>query len=536
MESVHASGADFVSQWQLRFDPFSDDADIPFYAGREIAAALEQIEHHARYGNLMLVVTGPHGAGKTMLRREFVRRSADSAQICALLAHPLHTTAQVLHQVAQAFSLGDDLIGAPGDETQALAERLAHAEPAERLLVIDDADTLDADVVAALVSLVHRLKELPEPPLKLVLFGEPHLAAMLTQSSLLAGNRDDVHLISLNPLRPEETCDYLQHRLAAAGFGQALPLSASQIDELHRSGLGLPGGINREASALLNEVLGEVQAQEEAPETFSPGLRRSLMMFGAVLLAGLLLLQLPKMWGGDAPPAPATARLPVEARITSPVPEIQVPVMSAPADKPVVGEPVTAAPPVRPAGSSPEPALSQREPSQATVAEPVENPVAVENPVPAEKTVPVQQAAPVDKPVSAPKPQPLASKPKFEPRPKPFVPEPKPFVPERQTAGPVRIGEDEAALLQANPAHFMLQLVGVSDGSKLAAYAARSGVREPLHRYQTERGGKPLYILVAGPYASRAAAQAAQARMPGLPERPWLKTVAAVQHDLRVKR
>lgn len=529
MEPLHeAAASDFVSQWGLRFDPFAPDAEIPFFAGEGFTATLDQLEHHSRYGNLLLVVTGPSGVGKTVLRKELVRRMGEEAEICALLAHPLHTTAQVLHQVAQAFGLGDDLLGGQEDELEAFCQRLAGAaRGATRLLIIDDADTLDAGVVGALVNLAHRLREDAEPALKIVLFGEPHLSAMLAQSGISAGRGEDVHIIPLPPLAPEETGDYLQHRLAQAGFDKELPLSTSQLEALHKAGHGLPAQINRQAGHFLSELLDIASAIEEEPVTLTPALKRSLMVAGGIVVAGFLLLQLPKLFRADEAPRPAGMPVVVEA---------------TPASTSAAAEPT-------PLGTTPaldaaesEPVITTAEPAPDTVAGPL-SATQDETVTPLPESGPeVALPAPTDTPPSAVPPSealastPVETAPAVEPEPAPVAvqPEPQPArEPVRhETASAVSLPRSEEGLKQANPKHYTVQLLGVSEEAKLAAFIRQHRLSGDLRTYRTQRAGQPFYILVQGVYPSRSAAQSAAGRLTGLPDKPWVKSIAAVHKDL----
>ncbi|MBI2382378.1 MAG: AAA family ATPase [Gammaproteobacteria bacterium] len=520
----------FVAEWGLRFDPFAPDADLPFFAGTGFAAALEQLEHYCRYGNMLLVVTGPSGSGKTMLRKEFVRRYAEEAEVCALLAHPLHTTTQILHQVAEALGLGDDLSQGREVEVEGFLRRLATGGDTPRVLVVDDADTLDHSVVEALVLLAHRLREQTEPPLKLVLFGEPHLSAMLAQTGV-SGSREDVYFLSLPPLAVAETGDYLQHRLAAAGFSQNLPLTPQQLEALHKAGQGLPAAINRQAGHFLSELLTIASALEVESVSLSPAMKRSLLGLGAVLLLGVLVLQLPKLFeaepqagrpagtlpGMSVAPAPA-----VKPEVPAPQPEAAAPLLGT--DAPASGNAATAAPVAGATSETPAQAMPPAESLPVTPpAEPVAQPEAAPTVVAAQPETPA--------PAAKAEPATAATKPAAEPR-KASKPKAKAVAAEAAPALAMSLPRNEEGLKAASPRHYTLQLVGLSDKAKVDAYIRRHGLSGELRVYRTERAGKPMYVLTYGLYPSRNAALAAAAGLPSLPEKPWAKSLAAVHKDM----
>ena len=86
MSSLHADEA-FLAHYQFSHDPFA--ARVPgfrfFPAQRK--PVLGQLHHLARYSQLLLVVTGPHGSGKTLLRQALVastnKQSVQSVVISA---------------------------------------------------------------------------------------------------------------------------------------------------------------------------------------------------------------------------------------------------------------------------------------------------------------------------------------------------------------------------------------------------------------------------------------------------------------------
>ena len=59
---------DYLDYYQFEHDPFSDHrASFKFFSAKR-QSVLVEMQHIARYSNLMLVVTGPQGSGKTVLR------------------------------------------------------------------------------------------------------------------------------------------------------------------------------------------------------------------------------------------------------------------------------------------------------------------------------------------------------------------------------------------------------------------------------------------------------------------------------------
>ena len=68
MTSLHADEA-FLDHYQLSHDPFAPRVPGFKFFPAQRKPVLAQLHHLARYSHLMLVVTGPLGSGKTLLRQ-----------------------------------------------------------------------------------------------------------------------------------------------------------------------------------------------------------------------------------------------------------------------------------------------------------------------------------------------------------------------------------------------------------------------------------------------------------------------------------
>ncbi len=103
MNSMHADEA-FLAHYQLSHDPFA--ARVPgfkfFPAQRK--PVLGQLHHLARYSQLLLVVSGPQGSGKTLLRQALVASTNKQAVLSVVLsARTSSDAASLLRQVAQGI-------------------------------------------------------------------------------------------------------------------------------------------------------------------------------------------------------------------------------------------------------------------------------------------------------------------------------------------------------------------------------------------------------------------------------------------------
>ncbi len=101
MSNLHADEA-FLGHYQFTHDPFA--ARVPgfkfFPAQRK--PVLGQLHHLARYSQLLLVVSGPEGSGKTLLRQALAASTKKEAVHCVVISAQNGGDARtVLAQVAK---------------------------------------------------------------------------------------------------------------------------------------------------------------------------------------------------------------------------------------------------------------------------------------------------------------------------------------------------------------------------------------------------------------------------------------------------
>jgi DamX protein len=77
--------------------------------------------------------------------------------------------------------------------------------------------------------------------------------------------------------------------------------------------------------------------------------------------------------------------------------------------------------------------------------------------------------------------------------------------------------------------------MGAESKTTIDKFAAGAGKGLKFYCYRTKLRGKPWFVVVAGPYADKGAAQAALNKLPNAvrKQRPWPRTLANVQADIR---
>lgn len=508
MTSLHADEA-FLGHYHLSHDPFAPRVPGFKFFPAQRKPVLGQLHHLARYSQLLLVVTGPLGSGKTLLRQALVASTnKQSVQSVVVSARGAGDAAGVLGQVAQALDVSNA-------EPTAILKQVVQLglTGQEVYLLVDDAEQLDESALDALLALAAGT---PEGRPHVFLFGESSLIAELEQ---LSGEEERFHVIELQPYEEEETREYLALRLEGAGQGIEL-LSAQQISDIHESSDGWPGTINQVArDAMIEAMIASRSAVKRPKMGFNMPKKHILAISAVVVVAIAAAWLIPgRNKAPTAPGEPAEqAQLPLGA------PAVEFAGSGQPTNLPMVGQPVMRGPLAQEAGG-----ISEGD-DGVPLEGSTDTPPTVTTTAPPAGATPSPAPAPVVKPAPAPTPTPApvaTAKPAPAPAAKPAE---KPVSVAKAAAG--------SSWYASQPAgHYVVQVLGTSSETSAQNFIKAQGGE---YRYfKKSLNGKPLYVITYGSFASRDAAVAAIKTLPAKVQagKPWPRTVASVQQELAATR
>ncbi len=526
MTSLHADEA-FLDHYQLSHDPFAPRVPGFKFFPAQRKPVLGQLHHLARYSQLMLVVSGPLGSGKTLLRQALVASTNKQAvQSVVVSARGASDAASVLGQVAQNLDVAQA-------EMQAILSKVVQLALTgqEVYLLVDDAEQLDESALQALLELAAGV---PEGRPHVFLFGEPSLIAGLDELNV---EEERFHIIELAPYSEEETREYLEQRLEGAGRGIEV-FSREQIVDIHENSDGWPGNINQVARDTLIEAMIASRTTAKRPSMgFKMPKKHVLALSAVVVVAVAAAVLMPKK--GDKAPAEAPAaqaQLPLGdgkqgAAIEFSGSSQPMPLPLVGQSQPVMREPLAQAAGMgegeegSPAGDTalqpgnPPPTVTTIAPPQGVPAGPA--PAPAQPVAPAPKPVATQPAKPVAPAKPAPAPTQVAV---AKPAAKPV---------EKAVAGSAGNGSWYAG---QKPGNYVVQILGTSSEASAQAYVKAQG--GDYRYFKKDLQGKPLYVVTYGSFANRDAAVAAIKNLPAKVQagKPWPRTVASVQQELASAR
>jgi len=537
MTSLHADEA-FLGHYQLSHDPFATRVPGFKFFPAQRKPVLGQLHHLARYSELLLVVTGPHGSGKTLLRQALVASTnKQSVQSVVVSARGAGDASGVLRQVAQALNVAQPEMRAILSQVVQLA-----LTGQEVYILVDDAEQLGESALEALLGLAAGT---PEGRPHVFLFGEASIIDRLDQLLAETGTEEErFHVIELAPYAEDETREYLAQRLDGAGRGIEV-FSATQIADIHEQSGGWPGAINQVARDSMIEAMIASRSAVKRPSMGFKMPKKHVLALGGVVVAALLAAWLIPGRNSTPTTAPANsqAQLPLgqgqvpAQQSNNGGPAIEFAGNSQPMPLPMNGsQPATRAPLAEAAGAG----EGDGEDGGAMSNQPLQPPTVTTTAPPSGVAAgPAPTPTPAPRPTATTKPAVAPAPPAAKPAPAPTQvatakPAPKPA--EKPAAAPAAGGAGSGWYSGQAATHYVVQILGTSSEATAQAYVKEQGGE---YRYfKKTLQGKPLYVVTYGSFADRNAALAA---IKALPEKvqagkPWPRTVGSIQQELATAR
>jgi general secretion pathway protein A len=228
----------------FREPPFSIAPDPRYlYLSERHKEALAHLMYGVKGQGGFIVITGEVGTGKTTISRCFIENAPDHADI-ALILNPRLSARELLSAICDELEISHDI----GASIKVLVDLInrdllkAHAAGRHKVLMIDEAQNLSADVLEQL-RLLTNLETAEKKLLQIVLLGQPELQQILALPELRQLNQRVTARYHLNAINKDELPAYLRYRLNVAGVRGDI-FSPAAIQKLYRESQGIPRLIN----------------------------------------------------------------------------------------------------------------------------------------------------------------------------------------------------------------------------------------------------------------------------------------------------
>jgi general secretion pathway protein A len=238
----------YEAHWDLTRNPFSDDI-IPalFHRNEMHQAALLKLRYACEHQQGSALLIGGTGYGKTFLASMLEYDLAENFAPVVHVVYPRMAPGELLAYIATRLSEETEPVDSTqpldltiGQLEQRLSSQTAHGR--HPVIIIDDAHLIDDVGVFRALQLLLNFRRRPVVEFTLLIVGERSLLGRLERIPQL-DDRIAVKSV-LTPLTPDQTADYVTHRLQAAKATCEIfrPDAINALAELSR---GIPRRINR---------------------------------------------------------------------------------------------------------------------------------------------------------------------------------------------------------------------------------------------------------------------------------------------------
>lgn len=527
--------APYIKALQLNSPPFSSLANPDsFYSNEDRKQYLNHLLHIVQSSDLIQVVVGERGSGKSALLQSFKRLSGPSLRCCAIQAKENLGENELLQAIAACLDLPEHMGSA------ALLELLweesfnLQRKDLTPVLIIDNAHLLPEKTLSMLLQLqsINSTDTADNnSPWRTILFSEPeHTVALLELDTRL-------HFIELDGLTEKQTADYLEHRLKESGLQQPSPFSQKDIAFIHK----IANGNFNKTNELAHQVLLDQYTKQQPPTSAAkpPPIKapkksyinyhfknKTMVLVSAavvVLLLVILMYQdnINELVEPEQAETDRTA-LPMPLSEDLKLPRTPDPVAATDVSTPIT-EPTNAVPETPTAIESQpvsdiSPKLKADENQSATLDE---QPKSVESNA-------LSEVDKTQKSVSKEPQEPASTSEKNTNETAPTS--------DSLTTRLSKTGiKTRAWILQQPATHFSAQLMGSSQVDTLIKVADQKALNGKAAIYKLLRNNKDWYVLIYGSEPSKSAMQAAVKSLPVSLQRnkPWIRSMQAIQAEVK---
>jgi general secretion pathway protein A len=333
----------YTQFFSLQQAPFSIAPDPRYlFMSERHREALAHLLYGVGSGGGFVLLTGEIGAGKTTVCRCFLEQIPANCNV-AYIFNPKLTVPELLQSICDEFQIGLPGLRHGGaasvkDYVDALNAYLlaAHADGQHNVLIIDEAQSLSADVLEQL-RLLTNLETSQSKLLQIILIGQPELRTMLARPELEQLAQRVIARYHLASLSEPETAAYIVHRLAVAGLIARSAFKSAAMRQIYRLTQGVPRRINllcdrallgayAENKHVVDRTIVKKAAREVFGHATAPAAAAARWPIAVGLMAGAAMLGTLAWSMGwhlksvKPQPAVVSAAAPVPARASVPVP------------------------------------------------------------------------------------------------------------------------------------------------------------------------------------------------------------------------
>jgi DamX protein len=514
-------------------------SDSAIFTDAILDQLLDTTKHHLQFSDLLLIIEGNIGSGKTTLFRRILQSEVSNTYLLSIHAEATDTLTQIQQKMSLHLKQQDEISN--------LDENLKNLQVFDQkpVLVIDDAHVLSDTTLQELLRYQKKLEKEQETQLKILLLANKGMANTLEQISDLQHNQ--LYVQEMPEYTPKQIQAFVQHKINLADYSGEPILENNDIQTIFKKGDGSPLSIMELSVSHIEKLA------KKKNKTSSIQLKPVLLLISTVVLigiAGFIKFYLSDASLTEVPFERAVAptlHLQNEEPVEATVVEDDIPQK----DNLVHGDDDPIVPFVKPlketliSSGSPndnnrvtEETTPEIEENLQVITQETTRPIIKPDTTEIITDTPLTKATPSIKQEIIKNPTetvvPIVTEQS------PDIKETVPAIEETQLYLSLQklnqLGvHDKNWILVQDKSHWSLQIAGARDPDTLLYIAKRYKLSENSAWYETQLTGKPWYVLIYGLYTHRDAANEAKKFLPGdlRSRKPFSRSFNSIQPSVR---
>lgn len=232
--------------------PFRLNPDPKFFFGsKSHNKAMAYLHYGLRQAEGFIVITGEIGAGKSMLIGHLLDQLDRSSVVAAHLLTTSLDPSALLSHILSSFRVEPAGEGKSA-EIEAFEDFLFDQMNRGRrvLLIVDEAQNLPLETIEEL-RMLSNMDYDGTPLFQVFLVGQPEFRSLLSRPDMEQFRQRVIASYHLEPLGPEETAEYVRHRLSLVGWRDDPAIDEAAFAAIHEATGGVPRKINKLGNRLL---------------------------------------------------------------------------------------------------------------------------------------------------------------------------------------------------------------------------------------------------------------------------------------------
>ena len=233
----------YTSFYKLKSKPFQISSDPDFmWLGEKHKEALATLKYGVLDNKGFLLLTGDVGTGKTTLINSLIQSLSDDI-ICTSVPDPSLSKLDFFNYIASSFGINREFSSKGAFLVQFRKFLLDTYESNKKvLLIIDEAQLLTQELLEE-IRLLSNIEKTNTKLINIFFVGQNEFNAILNQEQNRAVRQRLTLNYNIDPLTPEETDEYIKHRLKISGATRSI-FEPFAVQEVFMYSGGFPRRIN----------------------------------------------------------------------------------------------------------------------------------------------------------------------------------------------------------------------------------------------------------------------------------------------------